>query len=292
MKRIGFIVGMAIQNMWRHKGISFPLLVSLGFVFLLFGLFVLIYTNAQSVVEAASARVQVSLYLSHNANEKQVQNLKTKLTNDPRITSFNYISKKEASNLFKQSFQDPSLTVHLKENPLPASFDLSVVAALRTPQKIVWVIDDYKSLSGVEAIDYSAEWLEILHVTSRRLTSVGRYIGGWVAIAVMTVAVIVLRLHFNRRREETNVLELIGADNVFIKLPVLIEGATIGTLSTAVSLAALWGVYQVVLITFQRHGHPVPLSAQFLHTRVMLGMVASGCLLGAVGSISVLTRTR
>ncbi|MFQ5543767.1 MAG: cell division protein FtsX [Nitrospiria bacterium] len=253
---------------------------------MLFGLFLLFYYNVQGVVQVMRESVQFSIYLEEKSDGKIVQSIQDLLKADSRIFSFKYISKKDALDLFNSSFQDQALVDSLGSNPFPASFEVNVKPNQQNTDALLQIVNQYKKLSGVEEVQYGSEWLQNLNAFLTLLKMVGFGIGSFIGVAVMTNIANTIRLHFYNRREEIDIMKLIGATHHFIKIPFFLEGILMGTISGGFS-----NVFLFVVFNYSK-GYLQPVmgtlggqqSLAFLPMNILLGVVIIGSILGGLGS--------
>jgi cell division transport system permease protein len=292
MRRIIYFLKTALENIQINKAMAFFSLISLSLTLMLFGLFLLFYYNVQSLLELIQEDVHFSIYLSDPVKEDVIGRIKEKLSADSRILSFEYISKEKALQLFHKEFQDDSLIKSLGGNPLPASFEVKVKAAHQELKKMVSIINPLKEIPGVEEVQYGADWLENLDRFLKVLGMIGVGIGGFLGVAVMTIISNTVRLHFYNRKEEIEIMRLIGATHHFIKIPFFMEGSFMGFLSGGVSVLMLFLIFHFSKMRLQSVGGGVLggiLELRFLPVEFLLGIVVAGGILGGIGGVISLT---
>ncbi len=286
MRQFFYHFKSAIENIQINRTLGFFSLISLSLTLMLFGLFLILYHNAQGFVQTMRESVQFSIYLKDEAGGDAIEKIKKLIRNDSRILSSNYISKEAALEIFNESFEDKTIIERLGENPLPASFEVVVKSEYQHQEALEKIIDDFKAVSGVEEVQYGSEWLENLNTFLILLRIIGVGIGGFLTVTVMTNIANTVRLHFYNRHEEIEIMKLIGATHGFIKVPFLIEGFLMGALSSGVSVVFLFlifqymeekiGVFLGTLGTFK--------GLQFLSPDLLGALVIAGSTLGGIGS--------
>lgn len=291
MRQMIYFFKTALENIQINRIMAFFSLVSLSLTLMLFGLFLLFYYNVQSLLALMQEDVHFSIYLSDPVKNDVIEGIKEKLSGDARILSFNYISKEEALKLFHEEFQGDALIKSLGGNPLPASFEVKVKPAFQEPQKLVSIIDPIKEISGVEEVQYGSDWLENLNRFLKVLRMIGIGIGGFLAVAVMTIIANTVRLHFYNRKEEIEIMKLIGATHRFIKIPFFMEGSLMGFLSGGVAVLMLFLMFHFSKMHLQSVGGILGgiLELRFLPTEFLIGLILAGGVLGGIGSFISLT---
>lgn len=253
---------------------------------MIFGVFLLFYGNVQSFVQSMRESVQFSIYLKDSADQEAVRKIREQLNNDQRILSSTYISKDDALKIFNTSFHDEGLIERLGENPLPASFEVIVKADYQETQSLEAIIQTFAVFSGVEEVQYGSEWLENLNTFLNLLRLVGVGVGGFLAVTVTTNIANTIRLHFYNRREEIEIMKLIGATHGFIKIPFFIEGLLMGAMSSVIAvilLYILFGAAKGYLEGFLGSMGSIE-GLQFLPMDFVFGLMLAGSALGGIGS--------
>lgn len=297
MRKILYFLRTAVENLQINRMMAFFSFLSLSLTLTLFGVFLLFYYNVQDLLRSMQEDVQFSIYLSDGTAEADVRSIKERLSSDDRISSVTYISKEEALTIFKKEFHDESLLNSLGGNPLPASFEVKVKAAYQDPQQLSVMIDRFKRLPGVEEIAYGSEWLQNLDAFLILLKKVGIGVGGLLSVAIVTIIANTVRLHFYSRRDEIEVMNLIGATHSFIKIPFFIEGSLIGLISGWISVLMLFGLFRFSQPHLQSIGGMIGgfLNPLFLPAPFLFGIAAGGGVLGGIAgflSLSVLLKAR
>ncbi|MEK7702365.1 MAG: permease-like cell division protein FtsX [Nitrospirota bacterium] len=295
--RLFYFIKCALQNIRTSLSLAFFSVVTLTLTLMLFGLFLLFYYNIQTLLATIQRDVEFSVYLSEIVSEEDVDLIKNTLGSDLRVSSFRYLSKDDALELFKKEFQSETLVQHLGGNPLPASFEVNVKPPYQNPKEIGKITKEISDLSGVEEIQYGAEWLQNFTDFLALLRLSGLAIGGLLTVSVVTIIAHAVRLHFYDRHEEVEIMKLIGATPRFIKNPFLVEGILLGGISGALSCAAIFGLFQFFNAQLVEVGGMVGklIKLHFLPQPIILGMIFAGAFLGGIGgevSLSYFLRFR
>lgn len=287
MKRLMYFFETAVENIKLNRTMALLSLISLSLTLMLFGLFLLFYYNFQGVIGTMRENIQFSIYINDDIDDVNIGRIKEALSHDERIASFDYISKGRALELFKTYFQDQSLLKSLGGNPLPASFEVHVQVDYQDPKKLQSMIEHFKALSGVHEIHYGSELFQNLNAFLRFLRIVGVGIGGFLAVAVMTIVANTIRLHFYNRKEEIEIMKLIGATHRFIKIPFFMEGSLMGFVGGALATLILFSLYSFSKVHLQSLGGTIGRfqGVQFLPVSMLVGMIVSGGMFGGIGSL-------
>lgn len=269
-------------------------LISMGTItiaMLLFGSFLLLYVNLGNWIKEGGESISISVYLEDGIDEGTRQAIEQALRNIPQAEVKAYISKEQAmADLIEVLGEQAGLLHDLKENPLPASFELvfrEVNDYQIDPQKIK---TDLEKLQGVDEVQYSEQWIERFEGVMFMFRTVGLIIGGLLSIAVLFITTNTIKLAIYSRRDEIEIYKLVGATDWFIKIPFLIEGAIQGVVSGLVAFSILFLAYSVFSgKTVRLFGLPV-FEISFLSGRYAISIILLGLALGSTGGLIAIGR--
>jgi septal ring factor EnvC (AmiA/AmiB activator)/cell division protein FtsX len=274
-----------------NRSLALFSVITLTLTLTLFGFFLLFYFNVTGLLSSIQRDVEFSIYLNETIAEEEIALIHKTLTADLRVSSFRYLSKEDALALFKKEFQSETLVKHLGTNPLPASFEVNVRPAYQNPQEIGRLSQEMSKFSGVDEVQYGAEWLQNFSDFITLLNFSGLAIGTLLGIAVVTIIAHAVRLHFYDRHEEVEIMKLIGATPRFIKNPFLLEGMLLGAISGGLSCTAIFSLFNFFDSHLTEVGGVVGklVTLQFLPPQAITGMVLAGAFLGGMGGEISLT---
>ena len=261
--------------------------LTIAFAMLMLGLFIQVHVNLSLLMENLQSEIRVLLYLNENITSDRAAYIREAIEAEPEIVEIRYISKKQALLDFVGSLKGSELLLKgLGEDPLPASFELTVDSKHRSSEAMAQLVNRLKGISGIEEIQYGREWVENIERWLRLLRIGAIGIGGLLAFTVTVVIANAIQLTLLSRRNEMEILKLIGATKSFIGVPFILEGTLIGLMSSVLALLILAGLYQLIrenLISVQNvffGGAWI----SFLPIPWILGLILMGVGLGCIGS--------
>ncbi|KGM13270.1 permease-like cell division protein FtsX [Cellulomonas bogoriensis] len=202
-------------------------------------------------------RVEVTIYLcpeesdaatcaAGETTEEQTTALWDELNSealDPYVAEAFYESQEDAFAAFQERFADEWWAQGLTADQMQASFRVSLV----DPAQYQVVADMFTGRQGVEDVRDPRAVVEPLILVMNRLSLVAAGIAGVMLLAAVLLITTTIRLSAMSRRRETGIMRLVGASNLFIQLPFMLEGAIAATIGAALSVAGLWfGVHYLV----------------------------------------------
>ncbi|MCK5656487.1 MAG: permease-like cell division protein FtsX [Syntrophobacteria bacterium] len=288
---LGYFLRKALGNIWINPFLSLVTLSTIAISMLILGLFSLIYLNVQQSLQQMGGELQITAYLQETISPEQAKVLRSKVADWPEVEKITYLSKEQALARFRSQLREyAGILEGLKENPLPASLELTLMPQYGRSGNIKELSTRLGRLAGVAEVQYGRKWMAKLRVFVEVMKLVGITVGGLLLIATIFVISNTIRLTFYSRREELEIMRLVGATDFFIKAPFLIEGLLHGL---GGALLAAGGLSLLILFLFSHLDLPLRLAvmAGSLPTgQLVAGFLGLGLLLGVLGSMVSLRR--
>jgi len=204
------------------------------------------------------------------------------------VASREYVSKADALTRFRQTFSDLSRALDgLGGNPLPASIEARLRAGPDTSAAVDALAARLQQMPGVADVRYDRQWLARLMSAIGVVRGVGLVLGAVLTVAAALTVANVVRLALYARRDELEIMQLVGAPQAFIRGPFVMEGVLQGGAGAILALAAL-GVAFLAL----RGRYLVPLasainisSVRFLPVELCVLLVVGGMAVGCLGGL-------
>lgn len=295
MTWLRYLLGEAADNIRSNRTTTVIALATTTFTMLGMGVFLLLYLNVQSALGSLREEIKVTMYLRDSVSSPALADLRAHVSQDPAVAGIEFVSREQALAVFRAQFpSEERLLNGLGENPFPASLVIKISPAYRSSEAVGALVQKLKTLPEVEEVLYSRDWIENLAAALRYLEMLGLGVGTVLVVAMVTILANTIRLTLYARREEIQILRLIGATAGFIKAPFVLEGAILGGAGAACSLLLLrlvFGVAETKLAlkgTFWGLGRGMA----FLPGRVAVAMLILGIALGCLGSLVSLTHLR
>jgi cell division transport system permease protein len=288
VRRLIHFVREAVANIRLNRTTTLIAVDTTAFTMACFGVFLLLYLNLRSMATSLQSDFKIVVYVKDGTPPPGVSELQGLLKADPGVQALLYVSKEQALADFRAQFPEEShLLQGLGENPLPASFVVTLAPSYRSPDAVRRWAERLKSAPGVEQVQYSRDWIDNLTTIVGYLELAAVGIGTVLSAASVTIIASTIRLTLYARREEIEIMRLIGATAGFIKIPYLIEGAMLGAMGSAVSLAMLKGGFELFKARLGMPGRFLGIDSgvHFFSGRVAVAILVAGLLLGFIGSV-------
>jgi len=291
---LGFFLQEAIANLLRNKWLSFAAVSTIIFTLAICGLFFLVAINFGAVLKGWKEDITVIIYLKEDSDEKVIKDLRSFLEDSEYVAGTEYIDKKEAFKRFsEQSSEIKSLLAGFDASILPASIEVTIKEAYQKSDPLSSWFEKIREYQCVEDISYDRDLIEKLTYIVTALRIVGFIIGAFLCGAAVLIISNTIKLSVYERKEEIEIMELIGATRAFIKIPFLFEGLFQGLLGSLVSLGILFfGFKYLEAKLFD----PLKIffgttDIIFMPFRYLLFFVVGGVLIGTLGGIFASGRT-
>lgn len=238
--RTRHVLSEAFAGLRRNLLMSFAVVLSVAVSLTLSGASLLLSDQVDLVKGEWTGRVEVSIFLCDGRScpditEEQRAELQQALESEPVVEQVFYESKEEAYDVFTEQFEDePNLLEAVSPEAIPASYRVK----LRDPEQFAVIRDRFEAAPGVETIVDQREFLEdFLRFTN--LIETGAVLVSLIQLVAASVLIAnTIRMTAYARREQTEVMKLVGASNWYVRLPFLIEGIVAGALGALVA----WGL--------------------------------------------------
>lgn len=208
---------------------------------LLLGLFVIIYTNANSMIQSFRDKVEMEVFLSADVTDSSAQAFEGQFRSMNGITDITFISKDQAARIFKKEFGEDINSV-LDFNPLPASFKLHLSPDYRNSDSAKVIHDALMKIDGVDDVLYRKALLEILDRRVKTFVGASAAIGITLLIAAIFLVSNTIRLTIYSKRKIITTMKLVGATRGFIRMPFLIEGMLQGFIGGGLAAGLIYGI--------------------------------------------------
>lgn len=293
MRRLFYLVREAWANMRTNRTTTIVAVLTTAFTLACVGIFLLLYVNLRNAAGSLQEDVKVMVYLEDRLPGEKMQELERKLRTDRMVAGLLFISKEQALGEFRAQFPSEShLLEGLGENPLPASFVVTLAPNFRSPDSMNGWVERVQTMEGVAKVDYNQEWLSLLAelIGYIELAAIG--VGILLSAAAVTIIGNTIRLALLARREEIEILRSIGATRTFIRIPYFLEGAVLGACGSALSLGILKFAFELFRQQIQLTGRFSGIEGMisFFPLSVCLALVMAGMGLGFAGSVVSLLR--
>ena len=223
---------------WRHSpGVNLLAVATLASTLFLAGLVMLVIVNVEHRVRLLHDDVSVQVYLRDDVSESRRQELEAAAAALGGVSHVEYVSKQEARRRYKEWAADMAVLIdELDENPLPASLEVFLRPGPGSEDLGAAIAVQMTGLAGIEEVRFDRAWLRRLEALLGLARIGGTGLACLVFAAVVFVMAGVLRLAVYARRNEIDIMLLVGATPAFVRGPFLAAGLGQGLLASGMAL--------------------------------------------------------
>lgn len=287
-RALGYFLREAASDLWKRRTVNLVSIATIGASLYVVALFALLLMNVGRAVSSWSEESRLSVYLEDTIPESARAALEKRLGSDPAVHGFEYVSREQALTRFRRDFPElADLVSSLDANPLPASYEISLAPAAAGAGPVGALAASLGREAGVDGVRYDLVWVQRIRSLLRVIGWGGAVLGAILLGAAIITISGVIRLNVLARREEIEILRLVGATRGFIRGPFVAEGAFQGIVASLLALAMITGTWIAVSQSpFVRSDVLLQaVAGRFLPLWAPPALIAAGLAIGLAGSL-------
>lgn len=250
------ILRLGLINFWRNRWLSLAAILMMTLTLLIISFFAILNLSIGSMVETIQSRLNLEVFFfKDEIPNSEINALAQDLKKQPEVIEVHFVSKEEARENWYKYELDPSVINQITKefNPLPRSLQIktqkpeqinSVVTFLKQPQYQNLVCQETRCMSYNR--ESNRKMTEKLIKTTHFTQRAGMAVGGLFVLVSILIILNTIRLTIFTRRDEIEIMKLVGASHGFIRLPFVIESLLYGVFATLLSLAIIVPVIQFI----------------------------------------------
>lgn len=243
IRRFFSAIGEGLVGIWRNKSMGLASIVSICSMLLIlggitFGVFV-----ANNIVNDMKTKVdQIDIILEPEVDPARVREIKKELQKIENIKDVKYVSKEEALSKMKEQWKENSFLLDGMESALPESYEVKVESI----ENSTTVASSISNIKDVEKVVYYKDIVDKITKMSQIVKYVGISLVGVLLLVSFFIMSITIKLTVIARRKEISIKKYIGATNMSITGPFVVEGMVLGLLGAGVSFSMIFFAYKYV----------------------------------------------
>ena len=277
----------AITSLWRSRVLNILSIGTIMFAMFILGSFIFVGLNLKKLTIDWQEQIQFNIFLKDDIEEEEVAGIKAVVEESFFVDQLVFISREEARKRFEADFSGYSEVAGLlDENPFPASYQVRLLKGVGK-DSFSKLKDKLLEFKGIDDIYYDEEIFRRLDFFAGLIQLSGLFFGSIMIFSAIFTISNVLKLTFFTRREEVDIMKLVGASRAFIRGPFIVEGVLIGFLGSLLGVALVYLGY-VGLSSYlnQRPDFLTgSLELRFLSYRWLFFLLSAGAISGLLGSL-------
>jgi cell division transport system permease protein len=287
-RALKYALDEAAASLWRGRQAGLLSTATIALALFVLGGFLLATANLERLGAEWSDSAELSVYLKDGITPAERRAIEMVVTSNDTVSTHEYVSKADALIRFKQTFGDLAVAIDgLGDNPLPASIEVHLRPGPGATAGVDGLANRLRQMPGAADVRYDRQWLNRMISAIGLIRGIGLVLGLVLTVAAALTVANVVRLALYARREELEIMQLVGAPQVYVRGPFVMEGVLQGGIG---ALAAL-GVLGLAFFAL-RDRYLVPLasainlsSVHFLPVGLCVSLVVGGMAVGCVGGL-------
>jgi cell division transport system permease protein len=277
----------AFKDIVQNRFLNAVTVFTITLAVMVAGAFGLFFYNVNGLFADWQRGIRMFVYLEDNLSENDRLDLKFRIKTIAGVEEAVFIPRAEAlATLRSQLQKQAGILDHLRGNPLPDAFELTFRPTAHGDRgSLDRIAAEIEALPAVSQVVYAQQWLQRFSAIFNLFKLVGYGLVGIFSIAAVLIVANTIRLMVYNRREEIEIMRLVGAADGFIKAPFYICAMVLGAVGSLLGLAVLFGIYGGIAAQIRQSifGALPPLS--FFPWHWCLGIIGTGIVVGALGCL-------
>ena len=242
LNNLGYLIKEGFKGIFKHGFMSFASVTIIMACLIIMGVFTLLGLNINRVIADLEAQNEIVAFVDDTYTTEDAKKVGDRLLQVDNVADVDFISRSEAMNTFKKDYEQ-GLFDEIDETVFRDRYVVHVQDIELTAQ----TRDKLESVEGIAKVNAHLQYAEgfikvrnIVNLISAVLVSI---------LAIISVFIMsnTIKLATYNRREEIAIMKMVGATNMFIRLPFIIEGLLLGILGGGLAFGSVWGLYELTV---------------------------------------------
>jgi cell division transport system permease protein len=294
LHQLYYFVRAALRGLLGSPLPSVVSIVTIAVAVIPLGGLMIITGNMRALLDRQGESRQVTAFLDVDLDAADEAALARRVASLGSVSRVELVTREAALERFRDRLGGGALLDALEENPLPASIEVTLAPGADRAEEAGAVAAALRALPGVEEVAGGEAWVEGYARALSLVRGAGLGLGAILALVTLLIVANTIRLAVYARRDELDILALVGASRTFLRVPYLLEGVIQGLLGGALGVALLYGLFRIAvpqlgdaLELFLGWSYP-----GFLAPDRIAALIAGGGGFGLVGAAVAVARTR
>ncbi|MDD2603594.1 MAG: permease-like cell division protein FtsX [Desulfobacterales bacterium] len=277
----------ALQDMRNNRFLNAITVATIALAVIIVGAFSLFVINAGDLLNTWRQGLRLMVYLEDGLPPDRRPRIEDTLRRMPEIERLQFISKEAAMALLRsQMSRHAALLDGLTQNPLPEAYEVEVRHGVE--RQMESLAERIEQIAGVEEVAYGKQWIKRFGGLVELLGIIGYALTGLFSGAAVFFVANTIRLILYGRREELEIMRLVGASERFIRTPFYIQALLQGFMGGLVGIGTLYLVYRFTAGDMAATLGGFGFSFRFLPWTAVAGAVLSAMVVGWLGCFASL----
>ncbi|MBU6447564.1 ABC transporter permease [Patescibacteria group bacterium] len=290
------IIRTGLTNFWRNIWLSATATLIMVVTLAIFTLTIIAYSVSSSAIQNIQERVDISVYFKSQVAESQIMTIKAEVEAFPEVASTQYISADQALADFRAKHANNALINEsldqLSGNPLPATLQVKAKQLDQYPQ-IAQELQQPQYQEYIDKVNYEDN-RSVIERLARIISTVKKVGIGMMAVFSLIAILVIfntIRLTIYNRREEVEIMRLVGATNWYIQWPFIVESILYALAASIITILLTIPILNYMLPRFSTYlGIDVATTGILSIGYIFLFQVGVALVLGVISSLVAIRR--
>lgn len=275
----------AFEDFRNNRLLNLITLLTISLSILIVSTFILFFINTSDMMNFWKKGLRIMVYMKPDIRPSEMPDVGRQIKSLEGVQGVRFISKEAALRQLKsQMKRQASLFENLDKNPLPDAFEIQLDANFQRWEKLEALATQIEALDAVLEVEYGQQWLGRFSQTFHLFTLAGYTMCGIFFTATVFIVANTIRLVIYSRREEIEIMRLVGAAEHFIKIPFYFQGLIQGAAGAGIGLAILFTAYWYMASRIDPGSFSALITIRFLPLPMVGGIILLSMLIGWFGS--------
>ena len=284
VNKITYLFSEGIKSVYRAVLPSLVSSMTIAVSLIILSISYFLYSNLQYYTTDFKNEYKIEVFFNNNLSLNEGLDTFNKILLIDGIEEGVFIDKETASQIFKKEFDEDILNI-IGENPLPMGAIFGVANNFRSFEKMSDVTKKIRYMKDIEDAIFPEQAIVKFDRIIRNLLSFAFIVGIFIIVIAYFFVSNTILLVIHSKKNEIKTMQLLGASDIFIKVPYIINGSLLGFFGSIISLIIIFLLYKISLYVILPYYEFNNINYQL----IVIFNISIGCLLGIVGSSKALS---
>lgn len=240
LNNIGYLIKEGFKGIFKHGFMSFASITVIMACLVVMGVFTMLGININGVISDLEAQNELVAFVDETYTTDEATALEQSLLRVENVSGVEFVSRTQAMNDFKADYEQ-GLFEEIDETVFRDRYIIHVEDIEKTAQ----TQNGLMQVAGIAKVNAHLEYAEGFIKVRNIVNLISAILVGILAIVSVFIMSNTIKLATFNRREEIAIMKMVGATNMFIRLPFVIEGLLLGILGGGLAFGAVWGLYEL-----------------------------------------------
>jgi|WetSurMetagenome_2_1015567.scaffolds.fasta_scaffold00217_30 cell division transport system permease protein len=281
---LSYATRTAFRSLYKEKWINLLSVITVAASLIVSAVAILLIYNFDIFTRALPEKFTMTVYMKDKIDQQDARKLEEMINSRGYVVGTKYISADQAFQELKRTLGNISNVFEgLEENPLSSAIEVRLKPEMVSAVSVKNISDDIRNMPGVDDVNYEEQIADTVHRIKTSVENLSVFILGIIVFIVLFVISSTVKILFYRRKNEIEIIKLLGATGGFIRKPFLIEGGVLGLLG---GIFAVCGAIVFYYLTTEVFSAFMPvLHKMALPLEALAFVPVAGLLMGLAGSL-------